>query len=369
MPVETEEVNLYSPVLPDAGQGALIQNAMMRVAQDPPSGFLNYPSRAKSGHARRAVIGWLGQSLLGAFSEKQIVLTHGGQNAISLILQAVLSGPAPVVLTEELSYPGFRRAADLLRARTVSVAMDAHGLIPEALDAAARTHDAQVLCTSPEVHNPTAIFTPYERRQELAEVIRRHDLQVIEDDCYRMSAARAASYRMLLPERSWYVSSISKTISPALRIGFAIGPEGQVAALRRAAEHSYFGLATPLIDMVSAILTDPRLNDITDEVCSGISRYIRMAVNILGSYEVTWRQDVPFLWLMLPSGWRASAFCQAAEAEGVRIRPAEEFASRDARAPHAVRLAINALVTPASFEAAMQRLRALLDNPPERISV
>ncbi|MCX8227867.1 MAG: PLP-dependent aminotransferase family protein, partial [Sulfitobacter sp.] len=71
----------------------------------------------------------------------------------------------------------------------------------------------------------------------------------------------------------------------------------------------------------------------------------------------------------LPVGWRAGAFCQAAEAQGVQIRSAEEFVSRDARAPHAVRLAVNAGVSLESYEAAIMRLRHLLDNPPEQLSV
>ena len=53
----------------------------------------------------------------------------------------------------------------------------------------------------------------------------------------------------------------------------------------------------------------------------------------------------------------------------MRIRPAEEFAGRDSHAPHAVRIAINAQVSPATFEGAMIRLRDLLANPPERIGV
>ena len=79
--------------------------------------------------------------------------------------------------------------------------------------------------------------------------------------------------------------------------------------------------------------------------------------------------DVPFLWLTLPGGWRAGAFCQAAAGLGVRIRAAEEFAARDDHTPHAVRLAINAGVSLTSFEAAIRRLRDLLDNPSERIGV
>ena len=55
--------------------------------------------------------------------------------------------------------------------------------------------------------------------------------------------------------------------------------------------------------------------------------------------------------------------------DGLQIRSADEFALRHGRAPHAVRIAVNCHVSPASFENAMLRLRSLLDNPPEQISV
>ena len=54
---------------------------------------------------------------------------------------------------------------------------------------------------------------------------------------------------------------------------------------------------------------------------------------------------------------------------GVRVRAAEEFAARNAQAPHAVRMAINAGVSLRSFDAAMERLRVVLDNPSDEISV
>ena len=97
--------------------------------------------------------------------------------------------------------------------------------------------------------------------------------------------------------------------------------------------------------------------------------YIKAAVNILGAYELAWRHPVPFLWLTLPSGWRAASFCQAAEAQGIQIRSAEEYACRTSRTPHAVRLAVNAGVSLKTYEAALMRMRDLLDNPPERLSV
>ena len=368
-PVDTDVVSLFSPKLPDCGQVALIRDAFARLADRPAEEMMNYPSRAAYRPARDAVVQWLKNVPLGPVNSDDMVLSHGGQNGVSLALQAILSGPKPVVLLEELTYPGFRRAAEMQRAEVVSVPMDEQGIVPDALERIARQTQAQVLCTSPEVHNPTGLITPLERRIEIANVAESLGLQIIDDDCYRMGMAHDPSYRALLPDLAWYVSSISKVITPALRVGFVVAPRGKVADLRRVAEHGFFGLARPLADVTEMVLNDPGLPDLLDKVRTDFARYIQAGVNILGGHDLVWRPDMPFIWLRLPSGWRAGAFCQAAEADGVQVRSADEFALRDARVPHAIRISINAQVTLDSFEKAMVRLRALLDNPPERIAV
>lgn len=365
----TYPISFLSPALPEVGQAALIRRLLGEVAANPPSGVMHYPSGAASGKARTAALDWLAQTPLGALDESDIVLAHGAQNASMLILQTVLRGRTPLVLIEELAYPGFRRAPEMLRADVAPVAMDRHGIIPEALDAAAAAGDTQVLCTCPEVHNPTVIFTPAERREELVEVARARNLQILEDDTYRIGPAQAPFYRTLAPERTWYVSSISKSLTPALRIGFAIAPHGQGAALRRSAEHSFFGLSAPIVDLAARLLTDPETARIAEKVRAATGALIRSAVNHLGAYDVAWREDVPFLWLHLPAVWRSSAFCLAAEAEGIRVRPADHFAPRDGKPPHAVRIAINGQIDREHFDAAMKRLADLLANPPERIGV
>jgi DNA-binding transcriptional MocR family regulator len=362
-------VSLFSPHLPAVGQDVLIRRILTGIAQNPPSGVMHYPNRVAARPAREAVVRWLAGTPLGAFSESDVVLSHGGQNGLQLIYQTILHGRKPTILIEELAYPGFRRAAELLRAEVVPVAMDAQGVIPEALEEAARRHEAQLFCTSPEVHNPTGGFTPLSRREALVAVARRCNFQIVEDDCYRMQVDRAPTYRMLAPERGWYVSSLAKTLTPALRIGFAIAPEEKTAALRKVAEYNCFGLATPMIDLCAGLLAHPEIDRIADDIRTRMNNYIQTAINALGGHDVTWRENVPFLWLRLPLGWRAGAFCQAAESAGIQIRSAEEFVCRDARAPHAVRIAINAGLPLERFEAATERMRDLLDNPPEQIGV
>jgi DNA-binding transcriptional MocR family regulator len=368
-PLEAHVVSLFSPRLVDVGQVAAIRAALRQIADGDPLGFLNYPTREAYQPTRQAAVDWLSDVPLGPLDQNDIVLTHGGQNGICVVMQTILHGPRPIVLVEDLSYAGFRRAAELLRAEVVGVEMDEHGVIPEALEAAARQSGAQMFCTSPEVQNPTGMFTPLERRKQLVKVAQRHNLQILEDDCYRMGAARASSYRALAPERGWHVSSISKTLTPALRVGFAIGPHGRGADLRRTAEYGYFGLAQPLAELARILLSDPATKELRREVTARMGDYVRVTVNTLGGFDLFWDAEVPFVWLRLPQGWRAAAFCRAAEAQGVQIRSADEFALRDGRAPHAVRIAMNGHVALSSFESAMQRLRDLLDNPLEQISV
>ena len=362
-------VSLFSPRLPDMGQVALIRECMQKVAQSDPRLFMNYPTRDAYKPMRQAVVDWLSDLPLGAVTHDDIVLTHGGQNGLCLVFQTILHGPKPVVLVEDLSYAGFRRAGELMRAEVVGIRMDKWGIDPEAMDHVLRQTPAQAVCVSPEVQNPTGSHTPLERRKEIVEVARRYNVQIVEDDCYRMGEAREPSYRALAPERGWHVSSISKILTPALRVGFAIAPRERSVDLRRSAEYGYFGLAQPLAELTRLMLSDPRTRLIAKDVRARMGNYVRVAVNALGGFDLNWASEVPFVWLNLPSGWRSAAFSRAAEREGIQLRSADEFALRDGRAPNAVRIAINGHVTLEQFEDAMQRLRSLLDNPPEQISV
>lgn len=362
-------IRLLAPRLPDVGQVEALRSAMVKAAQMPAERFLNYPNRATQRGLQEVALDLLGDFSLGPVSAEDIVLTHGGQNAIGLVLRTILKGPDPVILVEELSYSGFRRAAEGLRARVVPVPMDEQGAEPEALEALARQHSAQVFCTMPEVHNPTCLTTPQARREEIARVAGRLGLQVLQDDCYRMGHPRGVGYRAMLPELGWHVSSVSKLLTPALRLGFAIAPTGRTAALRRSAEFDFFGLSQPLTEAARIYLSDPRRHSFMEAARARMSDYVRIAVNILGRFDLRWRDDVPFLWLDLPVGWRAASFCQAAEVQGVQVRSADEFALRDGAAPSAVRIAMNAQVPLDRFAAAIERLAWLLDNPPEQISV
>ena len=134
-------VDLRSPQLPDVGQGAFFADALRRMADRIGRDWLDYTSQTGEAAVRAAVCGWMADRVLGPITAQDVMLTHGGQNGIGLVLDCCLRGDRPVVLTEDLGYPGFRYAARLARAEVVGVELDGEGIRPDALEAACRKHD------------------------------------------------------------------------------------------------------------------------------------------------------------------------------------------------------------------------------------
>lgn len=362
-------IDMRSPRMPDVGQGAAFNAALAGLSSTIATDWLDYPSQRDEETLREGIVDWLDGRVLGAVSSDDIALSYGGQSAISLVLQCCLRGDRPMVLIEDLAYAGFRHAARLSRAELLAIEVDDQGMRPDALEAACRRHSPQVLCVTTEAQNPTTVRMPEHRRIEIAEIAKNYEVQIIEDDCYSIALSNVPSLRALAPERTWYVGSFSKSISAALRLGYVVCPNGMGRAGRLTAQHSFFGLARPVSDLCTSVLTSGVAQELRLAVQAGYSDRLEGVVNVLGAYDLSWQQGLPFVWLKLPSGWRASIFARMAETEGVLLRSADEFALIHGRAPNAVRLALPGNHSRAQIEDACRRLARLLESPPSELSV
>ncbi|PJI91796.1 GntR family transcriptional regulator [Yoonia maricola] len=361
--VDESTADFRSSRVPDVGQGLLIDDALIRLGQSHRRRHINYPTPITDIEAREAVVNWIGPVRTGALDAHHVVLGNGAQNCVILSLQAELHGAHPVILTEELAYAGVRHAARLLRAQVVGIAMDNEGIIPAALAEAYRTHGGQVLLTSPEVHSPTATKTSYARKKEIAALAERFGLTIIEDDCHCIAPTEVPAYRAILPKQSYFVSSLTKGVSGALRFGYSVAPVNRFKELRQVAQSSFHGISQPMLDVCADLLTSGDAGRVRDKVVAHTAARVRQAVNRLGGWDVRWREDAPFLWLQLPPGWRASSFALACERKGISVRPADEFVLSDQRAPNAVRLAVTTCVSEERYLQALEDMNTLLANP------
>ncbi|PUB12717.1 aminotransferase-like domain-containing protein [Yoonia sediminilitoris] len=361
--VDEETADFRSSRVPDVGQGVIIDETLIRLAQSRRRPHISYPTAETDFDARQAVVDWIGQGRLGPIGADDVVLANGAQNGCILALQDILHGPQPVILAEELAYPGTRHAARLLRAKVVGVAMDEEGIIPEALVEAYRKHGGQVLITAAEVHSPTTVKTGYARKKAIAAVAERFGFSIIEDDCHTTGSTDVPCYRAILPRQSYYVSALTKSVSGALRFGYAVAPLDGGKSLRQVAQSSHYGVAQPIVDLCENLLTSGNAAQIRSDVIARTAGRVRSAVNKLGRWNIRWREDAPFVWLQLPTGWRASSFAMACAGKGVTIRPADEFALSTAMAPNAVRLAVNTCVSDMRYLQALDVMNDLLGNP------
>lgn len=362
-------VDLRSPQVPEVGQGAAISAIFQQLAGRLGQEYLEYPSLRRDTPLRQAMVDWLGNRALGAIGPDDIALTLGGQNAFGIALQCILRGDRPHIFCEELAYPGFRRAARLNRAEVVPISLDDGGMRPEALDAACRKLGGRVVVVTTEAQNPTTVRMALERRMAIVEVARAHDLQIIEDDCYSVADSADPSLRALAPERTWHITSLSKSISAGLRFGAIVCPAGLGDAARLATQHSYFGLPRPVTDIVLALMRSGEAQRLREAVQVVFSRRLELTLNLLGRHNLYWQRGLSFVWLPMPRGWRASTFTRDAEAAGVLLRSADEYALTDGRAPNAVRIALAGGIPEADFVSALGKLARLLDSPPDDLVV
>lgn len=361
-------IDLRPPQVPEVGQAVAFRTLLLAMAEGTATGWLDYTSQRGEAPLREEIVRWLSDRAMGPISAEDIALTHGGQNAVGLILDCCLRGERPVVLIEELAYPGFRYAARGARAEVVAVEIDAEGMVPAALEAACRRHGPQILCLTPEAQNPTTVRMPLQRRQQIAEIARVYGLQVIEDDCYSVTAPALPSLRALAPERVWYVGSLSKTVSAALRFGYVACPVGLGEAGRLTAQHGFFALSRPVEELCLSLFQSGLAAEIRAKVQAEFADRLAMMVNRLGFCDLHWQPGLPFAWLNLPLGWRASAFTREAETRGILVRAADEYALIHGRAPNAVRLSLAGVESRERYDMALVTLAALLARPPSDLS-
>ncbi len=333
-----------------AGRGDLLS----LMGYQPPQG----PQRL-----RAAIAAWAEATSGLSVPEDQVLLTTGGQGAMHAALSAT-TRPGDVLLVEQVTYPGIKTLALQLGLRLVPVAMDGDGILPDALEQAARGHGAHALYCMPTLQNPTTATMPRARREAIAAVARRLGLVIVEDDVYGFLArTREPTLAELAPEVTIHIGSVSKSLFPGLRTGYVIAPRpllDRLAAVTRATiltpAHLGAVVTAELIESGEALRIAERRRGLVAERQA-------LARSILGNRLGGSDPAVTHLWLTLPESWRRDAFARALLEQGVKVTPADAFAAGKAEVPNAVRVCLCSVDRAETLEQGLRPLATLLDSP------
>ena len=328
--------------------------------------LMTYHLGGGSDSDRQAGATWL-EPMFGQLDSGQVIVCPGAQAAIAALILA-LTEPGDVILAEPATYPGLRAAATQFGRRIVAVEADKHGMAPEMLEEACRQHKPALVYLNPTLQNPTAITIPERRRKELASIAKRCNVRIVEDDPYWLLAdAPPPPIATFAPERVVYISTLSKCLTPGLRIAFVLVRDPQVRERFLVALRSFALMAAPLS---AALATQWILDGSADRLLEGVRNEARlrqrMARDILAG-RCSGSGDGLHVWLELPAYWNASQLARAAASYGIAVTPAEAFATGSG-AVNAIRISLGSIQDRGRLQAGLQRLSHLLARRPEPFS-
>ncbi len=304
---------------------------------------------------------WLG------LPAERTLLTEGAHHG-SLIAMMAGGLAGRVIAMDAVAYTGAREQARMLGAAVVGCAVDAEGTVPESLrqrcvEGAAAGRPVAALFTTPTVHNPLGSVASPERRTALVAVARAFDLTLIEDDTYGFMAPGAGPRLVeLAPERTFYVSALSKSYAPATRTGFLMAPNQFLAAAQGAIKNSTTG--TSLVHNLAALslVRDGSVDAVIGrKLEEGAAR--NRAARALLPAEACWPGAAAawHLWVGLPDGVTPESFEARMAARGVAVSGGNWFAVGP-EAPNGFRIALGGEVDRATTQRGVELIAEELER-------
>jgi len=211
--------------------------------------------------------------------------------------------------------------------------------------------------TTPVCQNPIGFETGETRRREIVEVCRRHDAFIVEDDIYAIYAAKGrVTYRQLAPERTYFLTSLSKCLTPLAHLGVLVPPAGRRDELLRAMRAQTFGAAPVAIELGCALVELGADAAAAAWLREEAAARTALAAEILGLADLPLPTGSPHIWLPMAHA-DAQAFASRAKGVGVLVtRP--EATAIDPAASSGIRLC---LIAPRRREEVEQALRTLAE--------
>jgi DNA-binding transcriptional MocR family regulator len=349
--------NIQDPRQLDWALGQIMANGARADLLDygPTGGFPQHRAMGAAWLARAGVVA----------PDSQVVVTAGAQGAVIAVL-AALAQNGDKLFVEGLNYPTIKPIARHLGITLVPLESDDDGLVPDALERAARAGEASMLYIVPTLGNPTTATLTLERRNAVADIARRHGLTIIEDDIFRLLDRRVQPppLQALAPERTYHITSLAKTMAPGLRVGFVAAPPGKADQLIRQ-QSSTSGRPVGLAAEIARHWIESGVADeiLAANIAENAARR-ELALAHFRGRDFRCAPGAPYLWLKLPERWRPAEYAQAALAHGIRVTPGSAFAIDRRADDQAARLCFGGAPTRAELGQAFGRLNALLDEEP-----
>jgi 2-aminoadipate transaminase len=277
-----------------------------------------------------------------------LLITSGSLQALELV-NGVFLAPGDTVVIERDCYQGTLNRYARLGVKAVGIPLDRDGMRMDALSSALdelkhRNVRPKFIYTIPTVQNPTGTIMPEARRVELLRLAQTHNVPIFEDDCYCDliwdGKRPPALYAMSRLGGVVHIGSFSKSIGPALRVGYIVAPWELMARILPLKTDAGSGA---IEQMVLAEYCTPHFAEHVVELKRALRKKLDILMEALNEQFGTAAEfEAPkggiFLWVKLPDNVDTMKLYQPALKAGVAINPGPEWSVDPAHSKSRMRL-------------------------------
>ncbi|MEV3960051.1 PLP-dependent aminotransferase family protein [Nocardia sp. NPDC050193] len=335
------------------------------------SAALQYTESPGWGPLREVLAGRESERIGRRVDTAEVFVTHGSQQALSLLAEVLLD-PGALVVVEDPAYIGALQVFRAAGARIVAVPLDSEGLRVDRLaELLAAGERPALVHTVSNFHNPGGVTMSPRRRQALAALAEEHGFWVIEDDPYgelwfdRPAPAPVASYSKSVIR----LSSASKIIAPTLRVGWMVAPERVCRAVELLKQGADLCGSALTQQIAAELLADSdwltgHIDTVRGVYATRATALVAAAHDRFGDrLRCTEASGGMFVWAEFSDGTDTGALLPRALEAGVAFVPGGAFAVSNPY-PNAMRMCFTTAAPEALGEAMSRLARAAGDRAP-----
>ncbi len=329
--------------------------------------LLNYNYPLGSPYHKISAVKWL-QKYNMDVNIKNIAITSGAQNSLTLTLIALFRSGDKIAV-DMYTYTNFIQLANMLNIRLIPIEGDIYGMKPNTLDMQCKLNNIQGVYLVPSCSNPTSILMNMERRKEIAQIIRKNSLILIEDDIYSFLAPQNyMPITSFVPEQSIYINSTSKSLCSGMRVAFIVYPEKHSSSIIRGIYNINIKTSGLNAEIIAEMINTGIADKIVDEKKS-ISKERNQIYKKHFKIENPNENPISFFrWLPLNQKFNADQFEKYALSKGIRIYHSNRFLVGVSEENEFLRVSLSSVTDSSELEKGLCILKNILSESSNKIN-
>ncbi|UOQ48706.1 PLP-dependent aminotransferase family protein [Gracilibacillus caseinilyticus] len=325
--------------------------------------LLNYNDPTGIPHQKKAALNWMASFGI-SVDQDHVAIVSGAQNALAISMSALFE-PGNRIATDLYTYSNFIELAKMYQIQLVPIISDTYGMSAEELEKQCNKTNIHGIFLMPSCSNPTTIMIPDFRKRELAEVIRKHRLILIEDDIHAfLTAGIIPDYQQpmfhLLPEQTVYICGTGKSICSGLRVAYMV--YGDV--LREKILRAIFNINLKTSSLDVEIITELILSGKAHEIITQKKQLAQTANDIYSEYfPISETNGHPLsFYRWLPIQGHGNQIEQQLEEHGIRAFHSDRFLSGQTTPDKYLRIALSSAKSMDKLRIGLQILKQYLNQ-------